>query len=177
MPIETEVKIKIDAVEPVKQRLLEIKAELYKKRALEQDVFFDNKRKLEKSDQLLRLRDNILLTYKGPKTLKQMKVRQEIEVMIDNKNNLVQIFEKLGYIPSGKKEKYRESYVFGMTKICVDETPMGNFIEIEGTKKSVITAAEKLGFSKKQFIAKTYNALWDEHAGKNKIKGDMVFQK
>ncbi len=177
MAVETEVKITISNINELKQKLQAVKAELFKARALQSDVYFDNKKKLKKTDQSLRLRDNVLLTYKGPKQSKQMKIREEIEIMVDNGKNLVSILEKVGYLPAGKKEKYRESYVLGLTKIFIDETPMGNFIEIEGTKEGVLKAAEKLGFTKKQFIIESYTKLWKEYADKSKIKGDMVFSK
>lgn len=178
MPTETEIKIKIDNIPAMQQKLLALKAELYKKRALEVDEYFDKKGALQKTDQVLRLRDNTLLTYKGPQEKKQkFKVREEIEVMVDKGEYLRKILEKLGYTYSKRKEKYRESYVLGTTKICIDETPMGNFLEIEGTKESVQQAAQKLGFTEKQFIKKSYTALWEEYAAKNKIKGGMVFSK
>lgn len=178
MPTETEIKIKIDNIAAIKQKLLELKADLYKKRALEVDEYFDKKGMLKKTDQVLRLRDNTLFTYKGPQEKKQkLKIREEIEVMVDNGEYLKKILEKLGYTNLKRKEKYREAYVLGTTKIVIDETPMGNYIEIEGTKESVQQAAQKLGFTEKQFNKKSYTALWEEYAAKNNIKGDMVFPK
>ena len=178
MPTETEVKLKIGSIEQIKNKLLEIRAELFKKKALQIDEYFDKKGGLKKSDQVLRLRDNTILTYKGPKKKKQnMKIREEIEVMVDNGRYLKEILEKLGYTKTGIKEKYREAYIFQLTQICIDETPIGNFIEIEGSKQGVFDVAKKLGFNEKEFITKSYTALWKEYATKNKKKGDMVFEK
>lgn len=178
MPTETEIKIKIDSIDKIKTKVLEIRAELFKKRALQVDEYFDKKNALEKSDQVLRLRDNSILTYKGPKQKKQnMRVREEIEIMVDNGIYLKEILEKLGYMKTTTKEKYREAYIFQLTQICIDETPMGNFIEIEGSKQGVLDIAKKLGFSEKEFITKSYPRLWQEYAVKNKKKGEMVFEK
>ncbi len=178
MPTESEVKIKIDNIDAIKAKLHEIRAEPYKKKALQTDVYFDNKSKLKKTDQTLRLRDNQILAYKGPAQKKQkLKIREEIEVMIDNGNYMKEILAKLGYIPTRTKEKYREGYIFHLTQICIDETPMGNFIEIEGSKEGVYDVAKRLGFTEKNFITKSYTALWEEYAKEKDIKGDMVFPK
>jgi len=177
MPIETEVKIKINAVEPIKQKLLEMKAELYKKRALQTDIYLDNGR-LRKKDQTLKIRDNAIFTYKGPSQKKNnIRSNEEIEIMIDNAAHLQLLLERLGYKQYWKKERYRESYLVNMTQICIDETPMGNFIEIEGKKENIVDIAKQLGFSQKNFIADGYGKLWREFAKQNKRKGDMVFQK
>ncbi len=121
---------------------------------MQKDQYFDSNNKLKKTDQVLRLRDNSILTYKGPSQKKQkmnqkMKIREEIEVMVDNGKYTAEILEKLGYTPTQKKEKYRESYIFHLTCICIDETPLGNFLEIEGSKEGVLDVAKRLGFSKK----------------------------
>lgn len=187
MPTETEVKIKINTFDEIKNKLLNLNAELYKKRALETDEYFDKKAILKKTGKVLRLRDNSILTYKGAEQNKQtnkkhkkkmketMKVREEIEVMVDNAENLKKILEKIGFSIVARKEKYREAYVLNLTKICIDETPIGNYIEIEGTKEGVKQIASALGFSEKQFIKKSYSTLWEEYAGQHKIKGDMLF--
>src|SRR3989338_4036360 len=160
MPIESEVKIKIDNLDAIKAKILEIRAEPYKKKVLETDEYFDNKKKLRKSGEILRLRNNSILTYKGPAQKKQkIKVAEEIEVMVDNGAYTKEIFMKLGYLPTLKKEKYRESYILHLTKICIDETPMGNYLEIEGSKEGVFDVAKRLGFTDKVFITKSYNAL------------------
>lgn len=178
MPTETEIKIRIDNIEQIKNKLLEMRAELFKKKALQVDEYFDKKNALKRTDQVLRLRDNSVLTYKGPKQKKnKLKIREEIEVMVDSGMYLKQILEKLGYVQTQKKEKYREAYIFHLTQICIDETPMGNFIEIEGSEHGVLDVAKRLGYSEKDFITKSYTALWKEFAFKNKKKGDMVFEK
>ncbi len=178
MPLEIEVKIKIDdnfAV--VKTKLQEMKAELFHKRALEVDEYFDNKGRLKRTDQVLRLRDRSVLTYKGPQQKnKNMQVREELEVMVADGNKLEQIFGKMGYTVSDKKEKYRESYLAGNTTICIDETPLGNYIEIEGAKENVVIVARKLGYTEQDYITKSYTALWKEYAKKHNIKGSMVFR-
>ncbi len=178
MPTETEVKIKIDNLEVMKNKVLEMRAELFKKRAMQVDIAYDNKGKLKKNGECLRIRDNAILTYKGPKQKgSKMKIREELEAMVDNGKYLEQILVKLGYLPTQRKEKYRESYIFHLTQICLDETPMGPFLEIEGSKEGVLDVAKRLGFTEKEFNNQSYGTIWEEYAKKNKIKGDMVFPK
>lgn len=175
MPIETEVKIEIDSVEQIRQKLVEMKAELFKKKALQTDIYLDNGR-LRKKDQTLKIRDNAILVYKGhSQKRKNIRSSEEIEVMVDNGSYILHLLEKLGYTRYWKKELYRECYLYHMTQICIDETPMGNFIEIEGKKEDIINIAKQLGFSQKHFIADGYGKLWKK---KNKNKQvDMVFPK
>ena len=129
MPTETEVKIKINNLDVIKAKILEMRAELFKKRVLQVDYAYDNKGKLKKNGECLRIRDNAILTYKGPKEKgSKMKIREEVEVIVDNGKYLAEILGKLGYEPTQKKEKYREYYIFHLTQICIDETPLGNYL-------------------------------------------------
>ncbi len=178
MPIETEIKINIDKldIEDIRKRILKIRAELFKARHLEVDEYFDKRKYLENSNQLLRLRDNSTLCYKGPPEKKaKFKIREEIELLVGDGNRLKTILEKLGYKKTKQKEKYREAYIIGTVQIMIDETPIGNFIEIEGTKENVPVIAAKLGFAEKDFIKKTYSEIWKSYAKKHGKKGDMIF--
>lgn len=178
MPLEIEIKIKIeDDFAVVKTKLQEMKAELFHKRALEIDEYFDARGTLQKGDEVLRLRDRSVLTYKGPQQKRQnMKVREELEVIVGDGSKLEQILGKLGYTLSDKKEKYRETYLLDHTKVSLDETPMGNYLEIEGEKGNVAKVARRLGFTERDYIKESYTALWKDYAKQRKIKGSMVFR-
>jgi adenylate cyclase, class 2 len=178
MPAEIEIKLNIQDhdLEEIRERILKTKAELFKKRHLEVDEYFDKRNVMKNSDQLLRLRSNTILCYKGAQQRKQkLKIREEIEVMIDDGDKLKTILEKLGYTKSKKKEKYRTAFVHGKTQITIDETPIGNFIEIEGTKETIPKIVKKLGFKDSDTMNKTYSQLWDAYKKKHNIKGDMLF--
>lgn len=176
MPEETEVKLKINDVEEIKTCVLNLNGELFKKRHLEIDEYFDNNHKLQETNQVLRLRDKKVLTYKGPKkNNEKFKICEEVETIVNDGNNMTYILAKLGYTPTKRKEKYRTTFVLGKTTIALDETPMGTFVELEGRKEDIVRTAKKLGFSEKDFITETYTDLWHAHAKKYDIKGDMVF--
>ena len=54
----------------------------------------------------------------------------------------------------------------------VDQTPIGNFIEIEGEKKKIDNIARQLGYNKKQYIVDSYFSLFK----KSKRSGFMEFK-
>ncbi len=53
----------------------------------------------------------------------------------------------------------------------VDQTPIGNFIEIEGKKSEIDITANQLGYNKNHYITQSYYSLFL----KSKNKGSMQF--
>jgi adenylate cyclase class IV len=47
-------------------------------------------------------------------------------------------------------------------EVCVDETPVGCFVEIEGSKDSIQHIAQEMGLSRDQFINKDYVELYQQ---------------
>jgi adenylate cyclase class IV len=97
------------------------------------------------------------------------KVRDEIEARVSDSGNLVKIFEGLGMRGWFRYEKYRTTYKLPATKswardllIEVDETPIGTFVELEGSPAAIDRAATELGYSKKDYILTNYLALYAE---------------
>lgn len=124
------------------------------------------------------------VTYKG--VVKEthesrLKVREEIETAIDEPERLLELFERLGYRRSFRYQKYRTGYnaAFdgGEVKVLLDETPMGNYIEIEGDESSVLNALDAAGFSANDIIRESYPEL---QASRCKARGfpleDLVFK-
>jgi adenylate cyclase class IV len=48
------------------------------------------------------------------------------------------------------------------TEVCIDETPVGTFVEIEGSAESIEAIASEMGWSKDQFINRNYVDLYKE---------------
>jgi len=44
----------------------------------------------------------------------------------------------------------------------LDETPVGNFIELEGKRGDIVKFSEMIGFSKNQFIKSDYIQLMEQ---------------
>jgi adenylate cyclase, class 2 len=136
-----------------------------------------------------------LLTFKGPdgRTIDHAgksrashhKVREEIELRVQDAAALAQILERLGMRATVRYEKYRTTFRLPRSKtwsegllIEWDETPIGIFLELEGPAKAIDRAAKELGFSKKDYILKNYLRLNAEHCRRRGVEpGDMVFRK
>jgi len=97
------------------------------------------------------------------------KVRDEIEVEVSEVANLTKIFEGLGMSGWFRYEKYRTTFRLASSKawardllIELDETPIGTFVELEGPAPAIDQAAVELGFSKRDYVLKSYLALYME---------------
>jgi adenylate cyclase class 2 len=111
------------------------------------------------------------------------KVREEIELEVADASALAKIFEGLGMRGWFRYEKYRttfrlppsESWAKGLL-IELDETPIGTFAELEGPTAAIDRAAQKLGHSRREFVLKSYLALYLEECRRlGKEPRDMVF--
>ncbi|RMG42377.1 MAG: class IV adenylate cyclase [Methanobacteriota archaeon] len=91
-----------------------------------------------KTDEALRIRetDNLKeLTYKGPKTSKKSKMREEISVSINSSTEMLLIFNRLGFEKVAQVKKTRQVFEKdGTLEITVDEVEgLGFFSEFEIT--------------------------------------------
>ena len=137
----------------------------------------------------------VVLTFKSPPEKLAMgeeapavqdrryKVRQEIEVVLTDAAGLQKIFEGLGLRGWFRYEKFRTTYRLpGRVKwaqgllLELDETPMGTFLELEGSGEAIDRAAKELGYGTKDYILKNYLVLYVEDCRKKGVAaGDMVF--
>jgi adenylate cyclase class 2 len=124
------------------------------------------------------------VTYKGvvKETYEsRLKVREEIETAVDEPERMIELFERLGYRRSFRYQKYRTDYCVALDgrelKVVLDETPMGDFIEIEGDESSVLKALDAAGFSANDIIRESYPEL---QASRCRARGvpleDLVFK-
>jgi adenylate cyclase class 2 len=113
------------------------------------------------------------------------KVREEIEVEVTDAANLTKIFEGLGMRGWFRYEKYRTTFQLPATArwakgllIELDETPIGAFVELEGSAEAIDRGAKELGFSRRDYVLKNYLALYAEECRRrNEEPRDMVFTK
>jgi adenylate cyclase class 2 len=111
------------------------------------------------------------------------KVRDEIETVVTDPATLAAIFEGIGMHGWFRYEKYRTTYRLSARwakglLIELDETPIGNFAELEGPPKKIDRAARELGFSKADYIVKSYLTLYREDCRRRGVDpSDMVFSK
>ena len=118
-----------------------------------------------------------ILTYKGPSRSAQdsrtavtrrkerirFKIRDEVEVVVSNPEQMSTILGALGLRPTFRYEKFRTTYklpgIRGM-KVEFDETPIGLFLELEGSAAAIDRAARLLGYSQYDYVTESYGALY-----------------
>jgi adenylate cyclase class 2 len=119
-------------------------------------------------------RQPALLTYKGPArdgtgagpAGRRYKIREEQELRVENPAGLARVFEAMGLRPCFRYEKYRSTYRLpGLSGLAVelDETPIGDFLELEGAVAEIDRGAALLGFSPGDYIIRSYGALFAEY--------------
>lgn len=169
---EIEVKIEIKDIDKLKVKITSLGAILAKSRYLEENTLYDFPSQLLYAQrQALRLRTEnkkTFLTFKGPpQKSRKFKIRKEYESEIKSAKNMKQILKELGLVPTFGYKKHRSVYRKHSLKICLDETPIGNFIELEGERNEIVKFAKALGFSKKEFIKLDYIQLLTQKRIKN----------
>ena len=162
--LEIEVKIKIDNFDTVRAKLEQQGAVLFRDRHYESNTLYDFRDSQLYSKQFaLRVREKNkkgFLTFKGAKQgSRKFKIREEYETEVKNTKHLRKILQSLGLIPVFQYQKYRTVYRKKKLLICLDETPVGNYIELEGDQSDIVRFAQALGFSKQDFIKEDYIQL------------------
>ena len=167
---EIEVKIRIANPEKLKEKFAALGAELTKDRHWEENTLYDfPSRSLFSQKRALRLRTEnkkAYLTFKGPPLKsRKFKIREEYETEVKNGKQMKKILKELGLIPTFQYKKYRTTYRLKKCKICLDETSIGNYLELEGEQSQIVRIANDLGFSKKEFIKLDYVQLIKNEGG------------
>ena len=72
-------------------------------------------------------------------------------------------------------EKFREELAVPGALIAIDDTPIGTFLEIEGSAEAIHDWAARLGFSPADYITASYRGLWVAAAGDRGGPADMMF--
>ena len=90
---------------------------------------------------------------------------------------LEQILCEIGYHPIFRYEKFRTEYAKAQNsgKIMLDETPIGNFIEIEGSPRWIDRTAKVLGFSTADYITRSYGYLYLAFCRERRIAPETCF--
>jgi adenylate cyclase class 2 len=162
--IETEVKIRIADPKPVLDKLLALGAAVSRERALEENTLYDfEDGRLQAGRRAVRLRKSgkrTTLTFKGaPQKSRSFKVREEFETGVSDAGQLRRILKAIGLGPSFSYRKHRTVLRQGRLVICLDETPVGVFLELEGKRHEITRFARRLGFTRADFIRADYVEL------------------
>lgn len=186
-PYEIEIKLRFDDVEPLIQAGIVLEIETA--RHFEDNLLLDSEDKLlGQKTAILRVRQSGetggVLTYKEKPALDapatRFKQRIEFETALDDPATAIAIFERLGYQKWFRYQKYRTVYRATLPggqslHVMFDETPIGNFIELEGEEEAIAQAVKLLGISREDYVMDSYLALQAAHcAQQGRPLEDMI---
>jgi len=173
---EIEIKLPFDSPSAARERVATLGAKERTPRQFEDNVVFDrDDLALKRAGMVLRLRtkgDRSLLTLKTPVQGEfRHKVRNEDETTVGDAGATAQLLHHLGFTPYWRYQKYRTVYALGDLEICLDETAIGCFVELEGPPEQIDDAAARLGFTPEQYVRETYRTLHERDAQR---RGDPI---
>lgn len=164
---ETEIKLVVADLGALRRRLRRLGFRVRHARRLERNTVYDSpERLLRRRGCLLRLRavgKHAWLTFKAPAhPARGYKVRQEVETEVTDADAVHRFLLGLGFAPVFRYEKFRAVYVRGREggEVLLDETPIGNFVELEGSRAWIRRTARALGARPEEFITATYAGLY-----------------
>ena len=186
-PHEIEVKLRFDSVEPLTRAGIELEVET--PRHFEDNWLLDNgMNQLGQKLAVFRVRksgETGSITYKEKAApdaaASQFKKRLELETALDDPASALAIFERLGFTAWFRYQKYRTVYRASLPggdslHVMFDETPIGNFLELEGEEAAIAEAIKLLGIRRDEYVLDSYVALQAaECARQGKPFGNMTF--
>ena len=169
MPIETEIKFRVSDLAALAQRLQSAGFRCETLRNFESNVLYDTAdRQLRARTEILRIR-----SYAGRGTLTHKRLpldgpgedrhkhRIETEIGIANGDALADFFLGLGFVAAFRYEKWRTEWTDGEGHCVIDETPIGDYAELEGSSAWIDRAAARLGVDPAQYVTLSYGRLFE----------------
>jgi adenylate cyclase class 2 len=180
MKREIEIKFRVTDLRALARKLRGAGFRLVTRRTHEMNTLYDLPGQvLRARKELFRLRkygSQWTLTHKSGGKRARHSSRVELETGVANGKTMDLILRALGYAPSFRYEKFRAEWSDGKGQVVVDETPIGNFCEIEGPPRWIDATAKKLGISAAEYITKNYATLFLEwKAAKRREAEEMTF--
>lgn len=180
---EVEVKLAIENPDAMRQHLIAHGFRPSVDRAFEANTLFDkDDGELKRSRMLLRLRQighRTVITWKGPPVEGPHKSRPEVETIVEDYAAMKAILRGLQFGPTFRYEKYRTEFQnpeIPEGVVTLDETPIGNYLELEGAASWIDNTARKLGFAQSSYILDSYGKLYIADCERRGIRPtNMVF--
>jgi len=170
MAIETEIKFKVTDLSGLAERLSAAGFTLHTPRAFESNVLYDTPdRSMRARTEILRIR-----SYNGRWTVTHKRLpdnrpgvdthkhRIETESDVADGRAFEEIFKSLGLVPAFEYEKWRTEWHDGEGHCVVDETPIGNYAELEGTPEWIDRAAARISIGREDYITLSYGRLFEQ---------------
>jgi adenylate cyclase class 2 len=164
MPNEIEIKFRIESLPALTRTLKQAGFKQLTRSTHEMNLLYDLPgQKLRHRGELLRLRqygETWVLTHKAKGKPGRHKIRVELETRVENGPQMDAILRALGFAPTFRYEKYRAEWSDATGHVVLDETPIGNFGEIEGPPRWIDRTARALGIAPAHYITQTYAELF-----------------
>jgi adenylate cyclase class 2 len=164
MKREVEVKFRVGDLRGLARKLRAAGFRLVTRRTREMNTLYDLPGEILRArKELLRLRQygsEWKLTHKSAGKKGRHSSRVELETGVTDGKKMDAILRALGYAPSFRYEKFRAEWTDRKGQVVVDETPIGNFCEIEGPSRWIDASAKKLGVTPADYITKNYATLF-----------------
>jgi adenylate cyclase, class 2 len=170
MAIETEIKFKVADVLALAMRLEASGFTLHTPRSFESNVLYDTPdRQMRARTEILRIRN-----YAGRWTVTHKRLpddgpgqgthkhRMETETEVADGAAMEEVFLSLGLVAAFRYEKWRTEWHDGEGHCMLDETPIGDYAELEGTPEWIDRTAARLGVGHGDYITLSYGRLFDQ---------------
>ena len=181
MQKEIEVKFRVENPRTLARKLRDAGFRLKTPRTHEMNTLYDLPGEvLRNRKELLRLREygsSWKLTHKSGSKISRHSSRTELETEVGDGKMMEAILRALRYSPSFRYEKFRAEWSDGKGQVVVDETPIGNFCEIEGQPRWIDATAKNLGVNAADYVTKNYATLFADWKEQTKSKAEeMTFK-
>lgn len=179
---EVEVKLPFESPAAARKGIERLSARLVRPRHFEDNLVLDREADpLLESGVLLRVRragEESILTLKLPvRGVHRHKVREEQETQVADGGALLEILHHLGFRTRYRYQKYRTVFALGELAVCLDETPIGCYVELEGRPEEIDRAAAQLGFEPAQYVCENYRDLHERAVRERRVApGDMLVE-
>ncbi len=168
--IEIEVKFRVKDLQALEAALSQHGFVCKTPRTFESNVLFDTaSHTLRGTRQILRLRrygERWVVTHKqttpndSPEA--RHKERIETETEVEDGDAITAIFGALGYTPSFIYEKWRSEWADSQGHCVVDETPIGQYAELEGPPEWIDTTLSILKVDQADVTILSYGRLFEQ---------------
>ena len=179
--LEREIKLQFASPEEARAAVRAAGLTPRRARRLQHDALYDSDGAgLQARRSVLRIRTEdgqSRLTFKGPPQPSRMKLREELETAVEDGGILHEVLTRLGFRVWFRYQKYREEFDGAEAIVAIDETPIGVYIEVEGSEAGIGRVAAALGRSPDAYILDSYRGLFAKHRASRGLAADhMVFE-
>jgi len=185
MAIETEIKFRVESVEALAAKLREAGFREETPRTFESNVLFDTPdRKMRARTEILRIRNyggKWVVTHKrlpdvGPGE-DAHKHRIETETEVGDGDVLAEVFLSIGLVAAFRYEKWRSEWSDDEGHCVIDETPIGNYAELEGAPEWIDRSAARLGVERSAYVTLSYGRLFEQWCAEHRCEAkDLTFE-